>query len=205
MPWFCNPSWFVVDWFSSTLSLNIPIPIPFLVFFLFSLYRWHFVFIDNLSSDFKTAEPLICGQRAGEGVKSAIKIIAHHSLSPSFSSSKTQKLAQSPCLSLTKSRQPMWLIPRIPTSISRHCAIADIATDQWASVDWGSEPAPPSLNALHMHNAFCLCAPAATHKNSLVPNHGRLSSPCDRAALALLCPPLHLQHSPLTALAAHST
>ena len=67
-------------------------------------------------------------------------------------------------------------------------------------------PRPPSLNALH--NAFCLCAPAATHKNSLAPNHGRLSSlACDRAALAqlILCPPLYPQHSPLTALAAHNT
>ena len=66
-------------------------------------------------------------------------------------------------------------------------------------------PRPPSLNALH--NAFCLCAPTATHKNSLAPNHGRLSSlACDRAALAqlILCPPLYPQHSPLTALAAHS-
>ena len=49
-------------------------------------YRWHFVFLDNLSSDFHTAELLICGQRAGGGVKSTIKIIAYNSLSPSFSS-----------------------------------------------------------------------------------------------------------------------
>ena len=65
-------------------------------------------------------------------------------------------------------------------------------------------PRPPLLNALH--NAFCLCAPTATHKNSLAPNHERLSSPCDRAALAqlILCPPLYPQHSPLTALAAHN-
>jgi hypothetical protein len=41
---------------------------------------------------------LLRGQRAGGGVESAIKIIACHSLSPSFSAMKTQKLAPSPCL-----------------------------------------------------------------------------------------------------------
>jgi hypothetical protein len=59
-----------------------------------------------LSSEFKTAEPLLRGQRAGGGAESAIKIIACHSLSPSFSAMKTQKLAPSPCLSLRKSRSP---------------------------------------------------------------------------------------------------
>ena len=36
-------------------------------------YRRHIIFLDNLSSDFKTAEPLIYGQRASGGVK-------HHKL-----------------------------------------------------------------------------------------------------------------------------
>ena len=51
------------------------------------------------TSVFKTAEPLLRGQRAGGGGESAIKTIAYHSLSPSFSAMKTQKLAPSPCLS----------------------------------------------------------------------------------------------------------
>ena len=85
-----------------------------------------------------------------------------------------------------------------------HCrSLTSLTSGQaWTEV---VNPRPPSLNALH--NAFCLCAPAATHKNSLAPNHGRLSSlACDRAALAqlILCPPLYPQHSPLTALAAHN-
>ena len=45
-------------------------------------------FLIIFGHDFKTAGPLIYGQRAGGGVKSAIKIIAYHSLSPSFSSLK---------------------------------------------------------------------------------------------------------------------
>jgi hypothetical protein len=72
------------------------------------------------TSVFKTAEPLLRGQRAGGGVESAIKTIAYHSLSPSFSAMKTQKLAPSPCLSLTKVKvAQMTLIPtRAVTSIS---------------------------------------------------------------------------------------
>ena len=41
-------------------------------------------FFTNFASEFKTAEPLLRGQRAGGGVESAIKNIACHSLSPSF-------------------------------------------------------------------------------------------------------------------------
>merc|ERR1712086_178059 len=79
-----------------------------------------------------------------------------------------------------------------------HCrSLTSLTSGQaWTEV---VNPRPPSLNALH--NAFCLCASAATHKNSLAANHGRLSSlACDRAALAqlILCPPLYPQHSPLT-------
>ena len=66
-------------------------------------------FFTNFASEFKTAEPLLRGQRAGGGVESAIKNIACHSLSPSFSAMKTHKLAPSPCLSLRKSRWPKWL------------------------------------------------------------------------------------------------
>ena len=58
------------------------------------------------TSGFKTAEPLLHGQRACGGVESVTKIMAHHSLSPSFSAMKTQKLAPSPCLSSQKSRWP---------------------------------------------------------------------------------------------------
>ena len=49
-----------------------------------------------VTSIFKTAEPLLRGQSVGGGVESAIKTIAYHSLSPSFSAMKTQKLAPHP-------------------------------------------------------------------------------------------------------------
>ena len=62
------------------------------------------------TSIFKTTEPLLRGQSAGGGVESAIKTIAYHSLSPSFSAMKTQKLAPSPCLSSQKSRWPKWRV-----------------------------------------------------------------------------------------------
>ena len=51
------------------------------------------------TSVFKTAEPLLRGQRAGGGIEPAIKIIAYHSLPSSFIAMETQKLAPSPCLS----------------------------------------------------------------------------------------------------------
>ena len=79
---------------------NINLTFKFMLVYIADILFFLIIF----GHDFKTAEPLIYGQRAGGGVESAIKNIAYHSLSPSFSSLKTQKLAQSPCLSLTKSR-----------------------------------------------------------------------------------------------------
>ena len=109
-------------------------------------------------------------------------------------------MAQSPCLSLTKSRQPIWLIPRIPTSIFGHCAIADIATDQWASVDWGSEPAPPfAQRSAHAQCLLCVCPSCHTQK---------LACPKPRTSLLPLwscCPRSLVPSSISTALAAHST
>ena len=63
----------------------------------------------SFTSVFKTAAPLLRGQSAGGCVESAMKTIAFHSLSPSFSAMKTQRLALSPCSSSHRSRWPKWL------------------------------------------------------------------------------------------------
>ena len=84
-----------------------------------------------------------------------------------------------------------------------HCAIADISLTSGQAWTEVVNPRPPSLNALH--NAFCLCAPAATHKNSLAQTTDvspplvivlpSLSSSC---ALLYIHSTLRSQHSPLT-------
>ena len=80
-----------------------------------------------LTSEFKTAEPSLRGQRAGGGIEFAIKIIACHSLSPSFSAMKTQRLAPSPCLSHKSQGRLNDFIHSCSSSISGLQRVTDIA------------------------------------------------------------------------------
>jgi hypothetical protein len=147
-----------------------------------------------LSSEFKTAEPLLRGQRAGGGIESAIKIIACHSLSPSFSAMKTQKLAPSPCLSPQKSSSPKWLWFTVAVQV-----FLDLAWRHWhrwtSGQAWTTKvvnPFPLCPNALH--NDLRLCALAATHTSSPKPRASLLLlwSCYDRSAHLKLVPALFL-------------
>ena len=140
------------------------------------IYRWHFLFLDNLSSDFKIAEPLICGQKAVGGVKSAIKIIACHSLSPSFSS---LKIIISPSLTILSILIHVdgQLVPPWPNPIKTR-------QFRWQRIllATAAKVVDPTLSStLCQLFVGCLCAPPHTQTPHAPPSHGRLPSPWDRA------------------------
>ena len=123
------------------------------------------------------------GQRAGGGVESAIKVIACHSLSPSFSAMKTQRLAPSPCPSHKKSRWPKWLWFQFGKGNKYFWTFKDLSRDlhqlTWGPVvrvdDWGIEPALP----LPQRSAqwFLVVRPSCHMYTHAPPSRGGLNLP----------------------------